>query len=54
MTLSDAPVAPSGNRTVMGVHVIPTILSVLGLQTVEKEQLNMRRLRHGMGRSGDF
>lgn len=52
MTLSDVPVAPSGNRTVMGVHVIPTILSVLGLQTVEKEQLSMRRLSKDMGWEG--
>lgn len=36
----------------MGVHVIPTILSVLGLQTVEKEQLSMRRLSKDMGWEG--
>lgn len=35
--------------TVMSVHVIPTTLSVMGLQTVEKEQLNMRRLSKDMG-----
>ena len=36
----------------MGVRVIPTTLSVLGLQTGEKEQLNMRRLNKDMAEEG--